>query len=74
MLFTASNEPLWVAFHDSLDFIAVQEKLLADFRGVVSFIRGKQKNSLDAQADAVLSTKAKKLKESERKGLISVRV
>lgn len=59
-----------VAFHDGLDFIAVQEKLLADFRSVVSSIRGKQKNSVEA----VLSSKADKLKESERKGLIMVRV
>jgi len=61
-----------VAFHDGLDFIAVQEKLLAEFQSVVGSMRGKQKNSLDAQLDAVLSAKAKKLKESERKGLTMV--
>ena len=61
------------AFHDGLDFIAVQEKLLAEFQGVVSSMRGKQKNSLDTQVDAVLSAKAKKLKESERRGLVMVR-
>ena len=63
-----------VAFHDGLDFIAVQEKLLVDFQGVVSSMRGKQKNSVDTQVDAVLSARANKLKESERKGLIMVRV
>jgi nuclear pore complex protein Nup133 len=63
-----------IAFHDGLDFIAVQEKLLADFQGVVSSMRGKQKNSVDTQVDAVLSVKAKKLKEDERKGLAMVRV
>lgn len=63
-----------VAFHDGLDFVAVQEKLLADFQGIVSGLRGKQKNSLDAQVDAVLSAKAKKLKESEWKGLTMVRI
>lgn len=62
------------AFHDGLDFVAVQEKLLAEFQGVVSSTRGKQKNSLDTQVDAVLSAKAKKLKESERRGLVMVRV
>ncbi|KAG9318812.1 Non-repetitive/WGA-negative nucleoporin C-terminal-domain-containing protein [Chiua virens] len=66
------DETMLDAFHDGLDFIAVQEKLLADFRGVVDTIRGKQKNSLDAQVDAVLSLKAKKLKESERRGLVTV--
>lgn len=63
-----------IAFHDGLNFIAVQEKLLADFQTVVNSMRGKQKNSLDAQVDAVLSAKAKKLKENERKGLLAVRV
>lgn len=63
-----------VAFHDDLDFVAVQEKLLADFQGIASTMRGKQKNSLDAQVDAVLSAKAKKLRESERKGLVMVRI
>lgn len=63
-----------VAFHDGLDFIAVQEKLLVDFQGVVSSMRGKQKSSVDTQVDAVLSARANKLKESERKGLIMVRV
>ena len=63
-----------IAFHDGLDFIAVQEKLLAEFQGVVSSIRGKQRNSIDMQVDAVLSSKAKGLKESERKGLIMVRI
>lgn len=52
----------------------MQEKLLAEFQGIVSAMRGKQKNSLDAQVDAVLSAKAKKLKENERKGLVMVRI
>ncbi|KAF9227508.1 hypothetical protein BS17DRAFT_746046 [Gyrodon lividus] len=60
-----------IAFHDGLDFIAVQEKLLADFQSALGSIRGKQKQSLDAQVDAILRAKAKKLKESERKGLIT---
>jgi hypothetical protein len=62
------------AFDDSLDFIAVQEKLLADFQSVVNSMRGKQKNSLDAQVDAVLYSKAKKLKEGDHEGLITVRI
>ncbi|KAG8217837.1 Non-repetitive/WGA-negative nucleoporin C-terminal-domain-containing protein [Butyriboletus roseoflavus] len=66
------DETMLDAFHDDLDFVAVQEKLLADFQAIVSGMRGKQKNSLDAQVDAVLSAKTKKLKESERKGLIMV--
>ncbi|KAF8136731.1 hypothetical protein EV363DRAFT_1395817 [Boletus edulis] len=66
------DEKMLDAFHDGLDFISVQEKLLADFQGVVSSMRGKQKNSLDAQVDAVLSAKAKMLKESGRKGLIAM--
>ncbi|KIK91679.1 hypothetical protein PAXRUDRAFT_830622 [Paxillus rubicundulus Ve08.2h10] len=59
-------------FHDGLDFIAVQEKLLADFHSALGSMRGKQKQSLDAQVDAIVRAKAKKLKESEQKGLITV--
>jgi nuclear pore complex protein Nup133 len=61
-----------IAFHDGLDFIAVQEKLLADFHSALGSMRGKQKQNLDAQVDAILRAKAKKLKESEQRGLITV--
>ena len=70
----AADDPNSQRFHDGLDFIAVQEKPPVDFQGVVSSMRGKQKNSVDTQVDAVLSARANKLKESERKGLIMVRV
>ncbi|KAG6334835.1 hypothetical protein ID866_4257 [Astraeus odoratus] len=60
------------AFHDGLDFIAVQEKLLKDFQTALVSMRAKQKQSLDAQVDIILRTKASRLKESERKGLISI--
>lgn len=59
------------ALHDGLNsqVIVVQSKLLANFQNVVTVVnsmRGKQRNSLDAQVDAILSSKAKK----HRKGLI----
>lgn len=62
------------ALHDGLNsqVIVVQSKLLANFQNVVTVVnsmRGKQRNSLDAQVDAILSSKAKKL-EGDRKGLI----
>ncbi|KAF8843579.1 hypothetical protein BDN67DRAFT_964047 [Paxillus ammoniavirescens] len=60
------------AFHDGLDFIAVQEKLLADFQTALGSMRGKQKQNLDAQVDAIVRAKAKKLNESEQRGLITV--
>ncbi|KIJ69004.1 hypothetical protein HYDPIDRAFT_172503 [Hydnomerulius pinastri MD-312] len=61
-----------IDFHDGLDFIAVQEKLLKDFQSALGSLRGKQKQSLDAQVDAVVRAKATNLRESERKGLIGV--
>ena len=60
------------AFHDSLDFISVQEKLLEEFRETFSSLRGKQKQSLDGQVDAVIRAKATRLKEEGRKGLLGV--
>ncbi|KAH7889197.1 hypothetical protein F5I97DRAFT_483446 [Phlebopus sp. FC_14] len=60
------------AFHDGLDFIAVQEKLLKDFQEALASVRGKQKQSMDAQLDAIVRTKATRLRESERKGLIQI--
>ncbi|KAI6103387.1 hypothetical protein F5141DRAFT_205422 [Pisolithus sp. B1] len=68
----ALDGALLEAFHDGLDFIAVQEKLFKDFQNALGSLRGKQKQNQDAQVEAVIRTKASKLKESERKGLISV--
>jgi len=51
----------------------VQEKLLEEFREAVSNLRGKQKQSLDAQVDAVIRAKATRLKAEGRNGLLGVR-
>lgn len=61
------------AFHDSLDFISVQEKLLEEFQKTFSSLRGKQKQSLDGQVDAVIRAKVTRLKEEGKKGLLGVR-
>lgn len=60
------------AFHDSLDFISVQEKILQEFREAVSSLRGKQKQSLDAQVDAVIRAKGTRLKGDRRHGLLGI--
>ncbi|KAJ8584941.1 hypothetical protein M405DRAFT_746145 [Rhizopogon salebrosus TDB-379] len=60
------------AFHDSLDFISVQEKLLEEFRETFTSLRGKQKQSLDGQVDAVIKAKATRLREEGRKGLLGI--
>ncbi|OJA08151.1 hypothetical protein AZE42_03589 [Rhizopogon vesiculosus] len=60
------------AFHDSLDFISVQEKLLEEFQETFSSLRGKQKQSLDGQVDALIRAKATRLKEEGRKGLLGI--
>ncbi|KAI6045772.1 hypothetical protein EDC04DRAFT_3031700 [Pisolithus marmoratus] len=68
----ALDGALLEAFHDGLDFIAVQEKLFKDFQTGLASLRGKQKQNQDAQVEAIVRAKASKLKESERKGFISI--
>lgn len=68
----AVDESLLEAFHDGLDFIAVQEKLFKDFQSVLVSLRGKQKQNQDAQVEAIVRTKASRLRESEKKGLLSI--
>lgn len=51
----------------------MQEKILQEFREVVSSLRGKQKQSLDAQVDAVIRAKGTRLKGDRRHGLLGVR-
>ncbi|KAI6005623.1 hypothetical protein EDD15DRAFT_2212668 [Pisolithus albus] len=68
----ALDGTLLEAFHDGLDFIAVQENLFKDFQTALASLRGKQKQNQDAQVEAIIRTKASRLKESERKGLISI--
>lgn len=60
------------AFHDSLDFVSVQERMLQDFREAASSLRGKQKQSLDAQTDAVIRAKGTRLRAERRHGLLGV--
>jgi nuclear pore complex protein Nup133 len=61
------------AFHDSLDFISVQERMAQEFREAASSLRGKQKQSLDAQVDAVIRAKGTRLRAERRHGLLGVR-
>jgi len=61
------------AFHDGLDFISVQERLFEEFQETFSILRGKQKQSLDAQVDAVMRVKATTLKTEGKNGLLGVR-
>ncbi|KIM58886.1 hypothetical protein SCLCIDRAFT_127429 [Scleroderma citrinum Foug A] len=64
------DEGLLDDFHDGLDFIAVQEKLLKEFQNVLTSMRGKQKQSQDAQVETIMRAKASRLTESEKKGLV----
>lgn len=66
------DEAVLDAFHDRLDFISVQEKMLQEFREVASSLRGKQKQSLDAQVDAVIRTKGTRLRSEQRHGLLGI--
>ncbi|KAI6036255.1 hypothetical protein BKA83DRAFT_108575 [Pisolithus microcarpus] len=66
------DRALLETFHDGLDFVAVQENLFKDFQTALASLRGKQKQNQDAQVEAIIRTKASRLKESERKGLISI--
>jgi nuclear pore complex protein Nup133 len=66
------DEAVLDAFHDRLDFISVQEKMLQEFREVASSLRGKQKQSLDAQVDAVIRTKGMRLRSEQRHGLLGI--
>lgn len=63
----------WTGFHDGLDFVAVQEKLRKEFQNALTSLRGKQKQSQDAQVEMILSAKASRLNESEKRGLVLVR-
>ncbi|KAG1756709.1 uncharacterized protein EDB91DRAFT_1241762 [Suillus paluster] len=67
-----ADEAVLDALHDSLDFISVQEKLLQEFREAASSLRGKQKQSLDAQVDAVIRAKAARLKAEQKNGLLGI--
>lgn len=58
------------AFHDGLDFIAVQEKLFNGFQDVLA--GGKQKQSLDGQVDTIVRAKASKFKDGDWRGLLEV--
>ncbi|KAG1753426.1 hypothetical protein EDB19DRAFT_1892754 [Suillus lakei] len=66
------DEAVLDAFHDSLDFISVQEKMLDEFREAASTLRGKQKQSLDAQVDAVIRAKGTRLRANRRHGLLGI--
>ncbi|KAG2031047.1 hypothetical protein BDR03DRAFT_1032191 [Suillus americanus] len=67
-----ADEAVLDAFHDSLDFISVQEKMLQEFRETASGLRGKQKQSLDAQVDAVIKAKGARLRAERRHGLLGI--
>jgi nuclear pore complex protein Nup133 len=67
-----ADEAVLDAFHDSLDFISVQEIMLQEFREAASSLRGKQKQSLDAQVDAVIRTKGTRLRAERRHGLLGI--
>jgi nuclear pore complex protein Nup133 len=61
------------AFHDSLELICIGAGENAS--GVPgSSLRGKQKQSLDAQVDAVIRAKGTRLRAERRHGLLGVRV
>ncbi|KAG2157173.1 hypothetical protein DEU56DRAFT_7542 [Suillus clintonianus] len=66
------DEAVLDAFHDNLDFVSVQEKMFEGFREAASSLRGKQKQSLDAQVDAVIKAKATRLRAERRHGLIGI--
>ncbi|KAG2078254.1 hypothetical protein BDR04DRAFT_1088016 [Suillus decipiens] len=66
------DEAMLDAFHDSLDFISVQEKMLQEYREAASSLRGKQKQSLDAQVDVVIRAKGTRLKAEQRHGLLGI--
>jgi hypothetical protein len=53
------NDPSFLAFHDDLDFVSVQEKLIEDFKAVAAPIRGK--HTLDAQIENIAKAKASAL-------------
>ncbi|KAG2357680.1 hypothetical protein BDR07DRAFT_1490402 [Suillus spraguei] len=67
-----ADEAMLDAFHDGLDFISVQEKMLREYREAASSLRGKQKQSLDAQVDAVIRAKGTRLKAEQRHGLLGI--
>lgn len=52
----------FLAFHDDLDFVSVQEKLAREFRAASITARGKQ--SLDTQIEHIARVKAKMLAEA----------
>ncbi|KAL4077069.1 hypothetical protein V8B97DRAFT_1378901 [Scleroderma yunnanense] len=66
------DEGLLDGFHDGLDFVAVQEKLFKEFQNALASMRGKQKQSQDAQVETTLRARASRLKESDKKGLVLV--
>lgn len=55
-------DSLLVAFHDDLDVVSVQEKLMEEFKAVTAATRGKQ--SLDAQIETIARAKASGLTET----------
>lgn len=67
-----ADEAVLDAFHDSLDFISVQERMAQEFREAASSLRGKQKQSLDAQVDAVIRAKGTRLRAERRHGLLGI--
>ncbi|KAH7921734.1 hypothetical protein BV22DRAFT_1095926 [Leucogyrophana mollusca] len=62
------DEGVLEAFHDDLDFVSVQEKLLEEMKKVLVSVRGRQ--GLDGQVEAIAKAKAGKLRATE--GLLGV--
>ncbi|EGO21494.1 hypothetical protein SERLADRAFT_451525, partial [Serpula lacrymans var. lacrymans S7.9] len=51
------------AFHDGLDFVSVQEKMLQEMKAAIASVRGKQ--SLDSQVEKIAIAKGSKLQSRE---------
>lgn len=55
------SHKLFIAFHDDLDFVSVQEKLAQEFKAVAPLTRGK--HSLEVHIENIARVKASALTE-----------